>query len=156
MISHVWLFVTPWTIAHQAPLSMEFLGKNTGVGCQQIFWTKDWTCVCYISCIGRWILYHCTTEMGIPDHLTCLLRNLHAGKKQQLKWDVEQQTGPKLAKEYIKAVYYHPAYLTYIRRTSYEMMGWMKHKLKSRLLGEMSRISDTQMTPHLWQKVKKN
>ena len=77
-------------------------------------------------------------------------------KKQQLELDVEQWTGSKLGKEYIKAVYCHPAYLTYMQRTSYEMLGWMKHKLESRLLGEISVISDTQMTPFLWQKVKKN
>ena len=62
----------------------------------------------------------------------------------------------KLRKEYIKAVYYHPAYLTYMQSTSCEMPGWMKHKLESRLPGEISITSDTHMTPHLWQKVKKN
>ena len=56
-------------------------------------------------------------------------------KKQQLKTDMEQQTGSKLGKEYIKAAYYHPAYLTYKHITSCEMPGWMKHKLESRLLG---------------------
>ena len=58
-------------------------------------------------------------------------------KKQQLELDMEQQTGSKLGKEYIKAVYCHPAYLTYVQSTSYEMPGWMKHKLESRLLGEI-------------------
>ena len=57
--------------------------------------------------------------MGILDHLTCLLRNLYAGKKQQLEWGMEQPTGSKLGKEYIKAVYCHPAYLTYMQSTSY-------------------------------------
>ena len=76
-------------------------------------------------------------------------------KKQQLEPDMEQQTGAKLGKEYIKAIYCHPAYLTYMQSTSYEMPGWMKHKLESRLPGEIT-ISDTQMTPPLWQKVKKN
>ena len=56
--------------------------------------------------------------MGILDHLTCLLRNLYAGKKQQLEWGMEQPTGSKLGKEYIKAVYCHPAYLTYMQSTS--------------------------------------
>ena len=56
--------------------------------------------------------------MGIPDHLTCLLRNLYAGQKQQLELDMEQQTGSKLGKEYIKAVYCHLAYLTYMQSTS--------------------------------------
>ena len=76
-------------------------------------------------------------------------------KKQQLELDMEQQTGSKLGKEYVKAVYCHPAYLTYIHSTSCEMPGWMKHKLESRLLGEMSITSDRQMTPPLWEKVKK-
>ena len=75
-------------------------------------------------------------------------------KKQQLELDMEQQTVSKLGKEYIKAVYYHPAYLTYIQSTSYEMPGWMNHKLESRLPGEISVASDMQMTPPLWQKVK--
>ena len=75
--------------------------------------------------------------------------------KQQLKLDMEQYTGCKLGKEYVKAVYCHPAYLTYMQSTSCEMLGWMKHKLKSRLLGEISITSDMQMIPHLWQKAEK-
>ena len=67
-------------------------------------------------------------------------------KKQQLELDMEQQIGYKLGKEYIKAVYCHPAYLTYMQSTSYEMLGWMKHKLESRLPGEISITSDMQMT----------
>ena len=77
-------------------------------------------------------------------------------KNQQLELDVEQQTGSKLGKECIKPAYCHPAYLTYMQSTSSEMLGWMKHKLESRLPGEISIISDMQMTPPLWQKVKKN
>ena len=77
-------------------------------------------------------------------------------KKQQLKLDMEQQTGSKLGKEYVKAVYCHSAYLTYMQSTSCEMLGWMKHKLESRLLGEVSITSDMQMAPFLWQKSKKN
>ena len=76
-------------------------------------------------------------------------------KKQQLELEMEQ-TDSKLGKEYIKAVYGHPAYLTYIQSTSYEMPGWMKHKLESRLSGEIPITSDMQMTPPLWQKAKKN
>ena len=75
-------------------------------------------------------------------------------KGQQLEPDMEQHTGPKLGKEYIKAVYCHPAYLTYMQSTSSEMPGWMKHKLESRLPGEISITSDMQMTPPLWQKAK--
>ena len=77
-------------------------------------------------------------------------------KKQQLKLDMEQQTGFKLGREYIKAVYYHPDYLTYMQSTSCEMLGWMKHKLELRLPGQISITSDSQMTPPLWQKAKKN
>ena len=63
-------------------------------------------------------------------------------KKQQLELDMEQQTGLKLGKETVKAVYYHPAYLTYTQSTSCKMLGWMNHKLESRLLGEVSTTSD--------------
>ena len=77
-------------------------------------------------------------------------------KKQQLELDLEQQTGSKLGKEYVKAVYCHPAYLIYMHNTTCEMPGWMKHKLESRLTGEIAMSSETQMTPPLWQKVKRN
>ena len=76
-------------------------------------------------------------------------------KKQQLELD-KKQTGSKLGKEHAKAVYCHPAYVTYMQSTSCEMPGWMKHKLESRLLGEISVTSDMPMTPSLWEKVKKN
>ena len=75
-------------------------------------------------------------------------------KKQQLEMYIGQWTGSKLGKEYIKAVYCHPAYLTYMQSTSCEILGWMKLKLESRLLGEISITSDMQMTPPLWQKEK--
>ena len=75
-------------------------------------------------------------------------------KKQQLGLDLEQWTGSKLGKEYVKAVYCHSAYLTSMQSTSCEIPGWMKHKLESSLLGEISVTSDMQMTPPLWQKVK--
>jgi len=77
-------------------------------------------------------------------------------RKQQLELDMEQQTGSKSEKEYGKAVYCHPAYLTSMQSTSCEMAGWMKHKLESRLLGEVWIISDMQMTPPFWQEAKKN
>ena len=75
-------------------------------------------------------------------------------KKKQLELDMEQQTGSKLMKEYIKAVNCHPVYLTYMQSTSCEMPGLMKHKLESRLPEEISIISDMQMTPPLWQEAK--
>ena len=73
-------------------------------------------------------------------------------KKQQLEPDMEQWTGSKLGKEYVKAVYCYPAYLTYMQNTSCEMPGWMTHKLESILLREISTISDMQMLPLQWQK----
>ena len=77
-------------------------------------------------------------------------------RKQQLELDMEQWTGSKLWKEYIKDVYCHPTYLTSMQSTSHEMPGWMKHNLESRLPPEISITSDTQMTQPLWQKVKRN
>ena len=68
-------------------------------------------------------------------------------KKQQLELDMEQHSGSKLGKKYVKAVYCHPAYLTYMQSTSHEILGWMNHKLESRLLGDISTISDMQMIP---------
>ena len=93
-------------------------------------------------------------EMGIPDHLTCFLRNVYAGQEATVRTGIGKKTGSKSGKEYVKAVYCHPAYLTYMQSTSCEMPGWMKHKLESRLLGEISTTSDMQMTPPLWQKAK--
>ena len=71
-------------------------------------------------------------------------------REQQLELDMEQRPGFKLGKEYIKAAYCHPAYLTYMQSTSSERWDWMKHKLESRLLGEISITLDMQMTPPLW------
>ena len=93
--------------------------------------------------------------MGIPDHLTRHLIYLDAGQEAILEPDMEQQTGSKLGKEYIKAMYCHLTYLTSMQRASCEMLGWMKHKLESRLPGEISITSGMQMTPPLWQKAKK-
>ena len=77
-------------------------------------------------------------------------------KKQQLELDMEWQTDSKSGKEYIKAIYCQPVYLTYIQSTSWEMLDWMKHKLESRLPGEIWITLDMQMTSPLWQKVKRN
>ena len=91
-------------------------------------------------------LWKILKEMGIPDYLTCRLRNLHAGQ-EATEPDMEQWTGSELGKEYVKAVYYHPAYLTYMQSTSCKMLGWINHKLESRLPGEISTTSDMQMIP---------
>ena len=77
-------------------------------------------------------------------------------KKQQVEQEMKQQTCSKLGEEYVKAVYCHPAYLTYMQSTSCEMLDWMKHKLESSFPGEISITSDMQMTPPLWQKAKRN
>ena len=86
-------------------------------------------------------------EMGIPDHHTYFLRNLYEVKKQQLELDMKQQTSSKSGKEYIKAIYCHLAYLSYMQSTTCEMPDWMKHKLESRFQGEISITLD--MLP-LW------
>ena len=86
-------------------------------------------------------LWKILKETGIPDHLTCLLRNLCAGQ-EATDLDMEQQTGSRSGKEYLKAIYCHPAYLTSMQSTSCEMPGRMKHKLESRLPGEISVILD--------------
>ena len=98
----------------------------------------------------------CLKEMGIPDYLPASWQTYMQVKKQQLEPDMEQQSGSKLGKEYVKAVYCHSAYLTYMQSTSSDMLGRMKHKLESRLQGEISITSDMQMTPPWWQKVKRN
>ena len=77
-------------------------------------------------------------------------------KKQQLELDMEQQIGSKSGKEYIKVEYCHPAYLAYVQSISWEMLGWMKHKLESKFPGEIAIASDMQMTPPLWQRAKRN
>ena len=108
------------------------------------------------TCVDHNKLWNIHKEMGVRDHLTCLLRNLYAGQEATVRTEMEKQTGSKSRKEYFKAVYCHPAYLTYMQSTSWETLGWMKHKLESRLLGEIAITSDVQMTPLLWQKAKKN
>ena len=103
------------------------------------------------DCMGHNQLWKILKEMGPAFWENCM-----QVKNQQLELDLEQQTGSKLEKEYIKTVYCHPAYLTYMQSTSYEMPGLMKHELESRLPGEISITSDMQMTAPLWQKVKRN
>ena len=85
--------------------------------------------------------------MGIPDDLTCLLRSLYADQEATVRTGHGTQTGSKWGKECVKAIYCHPNYLNYMQSTSFEMLGWMKHKLESRLPGEISITSNTQMTP---------
>ena len=94
--------------------------------------------------------------MGYQTTLPASWETCMQVKKQQLELDIEQWTGSKLGKEYVKAVYRYPAYLIYMQSTSCEMPGWMKHKLGSRLPGEISTTSDMQMTSPSWQKAKSN
>ena len=108
-----------------------------------------------LDCVDHNQLGKILKEMGIPDHLTCLLRNLYAGQEATVRTG-HGTTDWFQIKEYVKAVYCHPAYLTYMQSTSGEKLGWKRHKLESRLLGEISITSDMQMTPRLWQKVKRN
>ena len=106
--------------------------------------------------LTMWITTNCGKFFKRWEYqTTCLLRNLYAGQ-ESTELDMEQWTGSKLGKEYVKAVYCHPAYLTYMQSTSCEMPDWMKHKLESRFLKEVSITSDMQMTLPLWQKAKRN
>ena len=99
----------------------------------------------------QWIILK---EMGIPDHLTCLLRNLYAGQEATVRTGRGTTDWLQIGKVYVKAVCCHSACLTSMQSTPRETLGYKKHKLESRLLGEISITSDMQMTPPLWQKVK--
>ena len=101
-------------------------------------------------------LWKILKEMGIPGHLTRLLRNLYACQEATVRTGHGKMDWFKIGKGVVKAVYYHPAYLTYMQCTLGKMPGWMEHKVESRLLGEISITSDTQMIPSLWQKAKRN
>ena len=107
------------------------------------------------DCMDHNKLWKILQEMGAPNHLTRLLRDLYEGQKAT-ELDMEQFTGSKLGKKYYKAVHCYPIYLTNMQSTSCDMLGWMNHRLESRLQGEISTTSDMQMTPPLWQKVKRN
>jgi len=112
----------------------------------------------YAKPLTVWITTNCGKFFKRWEYQTILPASLEICmqvKKQKLELDVEEQIGSKLGKEYIKAVYCHPAYLTYMQSIACEILGWMKHKLGSRLPGEISITSDMQMTPPLWQKAKR-
>ena len=108
------------------------------------------------DCVDHNKLWEILKEMGIPTTWPASWEICMQVRKQQLELDMEEQTGSKQGKEYVKAVYCHAAYLTYMQSTSCKTLGWKKHKLKSRLLGKVSVTLDRQMTPTLWQKAKKN
>ena len=122
--------------------------------------SQESTYFCFIDCVKAFDhadhnkLWKILQEMGIPDHLPASWEICTQVKKQQLEPDMEKMTGSKLGKEYVKAVY--SGYLNSMQSTSWETLGWMKHKLESRLPGEISITSDMQITPPLWQKAKRN
>ena len=89
------------------------------------------------DCVDHNKLWKILKEMGIPDHFTCFLRNLYSGQEATVRTGYGKWTGSNLGKEYVKAVYRYPAYLILVQCTSCEMPGWVKHKLESRLVGEM-------------------
>ena len=108
------------------------------------------------DCVDHYKLWKILKELGIQDHLTCLLRNLYAGQEATVRTGHGTTDWFQIGKGVHHAVYYHPAYLTYMQHTPCETLGWMKYKLESRLLGEISITSDMKMTKPLWQKLKKN
>ena len=99
------------------------------------------------DCVDHNKLWKILKEMGIPDLLICLLRNLYADQEATVRIGHGTTDWFQIEKQYVKAVHCHPAYLTYMQSTSWEMLGWKKHKLQSRLPGEISITSDMQMTP---------
>ena len=99
------------------------LPTSAGSSKKKEFQKNIYFCSKAFDCMNHNKLWKILKEMGIPDHLTCLLRNLYAGQQATVRMDMEQQTGSKSGKEYIKAVYCHPAYLTYMQSTSSKMPG---------------------------------
>ena len=116
------------------------------------FWKNIYFCfVDHAKALTVWITTNCEKFFKRWEYQTILPASSETCvqvKKQQSELNMEQQTGSKLGKEYVKAVYCHHVYLTYRQSTSCEMLGWMNHKLDSRLLGEISTISDIQMIHH--------
>ena len=108
------------------------------------------------DCVDHNQLWKILKEMGIPDHLTCLLRNLYADQEATDRTGHGTTDWFQIGKGVRQGLYCHPVYLTSMQSTSRETLGWKKHKLESRLLGEISISSDMQMTPPLWQKLKRN
>ena len=108
------------------------------------------------DCVDHNKLWKILKMKGIPDYLTCLLRNLYVGQEATVRTGHGTTNWFQIGKGVVRAVYCHPAYLTYMQNTSFKMTGWMNHKLESRLLGEISTTSDMQIMPSWWQKVKRN
>src|SRR5574341_1556022 len=108
------------------------------------------------DCVDHSKLWEILKEMGIPDHLTCFLRNLYAGQEATVRTGHGTMDWFQIGKGVCQGCILSPCLFTSMQNTSCKMLGWMKHTLESRLLGEISITSDMQMTPPLWQKVKKN
>ena len=108
------------------------------------------------DCVDHNKLWKILKEMGIPDHLTCLLRKLYVGQEATVRTGHGTTDWYQIGKGVHQGCILLPAYLTYMQIISCEMTGWMNHKLESRLPGEISITSDMQMTPPLWQKAKRN
>ena len=108
------------------------------------------------DCVDHNKLWKILKEMGIPDHLTCLLRNLYADQEAVVRTGHGTTDWFQIGKGVRQGCILSPCLFNLYAEYIIEMLGWMKHKMKSRLLGEISITSDMQMTPPLWQKVKKN
>ena len=108
------------------------------------------------DCVDHNKLWEILKEMGIPDHLTCLLRNLHSDQEATVRTRHGKTDWFQIRKGVHQDSNCHPVYLTSMQSTSCEMPAWMKHKLESRWLGEISITSDMQMTLPLWKKAKRN
>ena len=123
------------------------------------FQTNIYFCFIDYAKMFVWITTNCGKFLKWWEYQTTLPASWESCmqvKKWQLELGIEQWTGFRLEKEYIRALYCHPAYLTYVQSTSYEMSGWVKLKLESRLPREISTTSDMQITLPLWQKAKRN
>ena len=119
-------------------------------------------CFCFIDyakafdCVDHNKLWRILKEIGIPDHLTCLLRNLYAGQEATFRTGHGTTAWFQIGKGVRQGCKLSVCLFNFMQSTSWEMLDWKKHKLESRLLGEISITPDMQMTPPLWQKVKKN
>ena len=111
---------------------------------------------CFVDCVDHNKLWKFHKAMGIPDHLTCLQRILYAGQEATVRTGHGPTDWFQIRKGVCQDCILSPCLLSYMQNTSCEMLGWMKHKLESRVPGEISVTSDMQITPHLWQKAKKN
>ena len=108
------------------------------------------------DCVDHNKLWKILQEMGIPDHLTCLLRNLYAGQETTVRTGHGTTDWFQIGKGICQDCIISCAYLTCMQSTSCEMLGWMTHKLELRFSGEISMTSDTQVTPPSWHKVKRS